>query len=493
LATNQPIFHLVWSGTERSALSREQGGLIESIEKICDVQIDKTLILSAERRGRTHPILHDVTQNQIMHIMVHFPNHPNITIKTEYKRMYPYNELASHIIGYLGKTDHRGKMGLERLLDNSLRGQPGIEKRINTSTGKTLQQQHVQRALMGEHITTTIDLDLQMHAEDVFHADYTGVFIVMNPQTGAIRSLVSRPSFDPNSFVSSIDTDMWQHFEENKVFLNRALMACYPPASLFKLVTICAALEEKIIDTSATWNCLGKLRFGGQLYRCNRLYGHGTMTLQEALAHSCNIPFYEIGKRISIDTLSAYAKKLGLGEKTRIILPERKGLMPTKEWKMEQLHEQWWQGETVIATIGQSYFSTTPIQIARMIGGFSTGYLVKPRILNDEVIERTALNISDETKTFIRNTMQLAVQEGTVRILKTFKDLDIRAKTGTAQVTHKSKRREGREFREHGWCTASIQSNEHEPLVTVVLIEHAGTSRPATRTTKRFIEKVFNA
>jgi penicillin-binding protein 2 len=355
------------------------------------------------------------------------------------------------------------------------------------SFGSNLYQEEVKHALSGKSIQTTLDFSLQHIAEQSFDADFSGALILMDPHNGALKALISRPSFDPMIFLEPLSYEQWHDLQQKKAFLNRAFNAMYPPASLFKLITISAALELGIIDENTTMHCKGYVRFAGRRYHCARRSGHGELSIPEAIAQSCNIPFYEIGKKISIDDLAHYAQRFGLGEKTHIMFNEEKGLVPTRQWKLETKGERWWLGETLSATIGQSYFLVTPIQVARMIASIFTGYLVTPRILEAESIQKTPLSLHAKTLKMLKRSLKSVVTQGTGAYVNKIEDLKIYAKTGTAQITSLIKRAHNEQYREHAWFIAHFKHKNNDPLVLVLIVEHAGTSRIATNIAKRFL------
>ena len=203
-----------------------------------------------------------------------------------------------------------------------------------------------------------------------------------------------------------------------------------------------------------------------------------------------NIIFYEIGKRISIDTIADYAYRFGLGKQTGIHFPEKTGLVPTSQWKIENKGERWWQGETVSASIGQTYLLATPLQIARMQSAIFSGFLTKPRILENEPIEQEPLDINPKTLKFLKKSMRATVEEGTGKRLKDIDDLTISAKTGTAQISSlKQRMLNSEEYREHAWFLGAFSYKEENPLVMVVLVEHAGGSRAPTSIARKFLIK----
>lgn len=491
LATNRPIVAMYWQGSGNKQLTTEQESALHFIEMIAEQPIDIPAALSAERLRKKIAIIEDLSGETLSRLAEQFPNHTNITFATTFKRFYPHGTIASHLLGYLCVTyDEQGTMGLEKVLDQDLKGIPGELIRMINSTGKHLEEKQTKKALAGRDIITTIHLEKQYIAETIFPTDYAGALIVMNPQTGDIEALVSRPTFDPNIFLRPLHTDEWQKLQENKPFLNRAFNA-YPPASLFKLVTISAALEHNIISSYDTWNCTGSIRFGARNYHCNRHSGHGTLNLMEALAQSCNIPFFEIGKKISIDQLADYAHRFGLGMKTDSIFPEKQGLIPTTSWKQQVKGEAWWPGETLSAAIGQTFLLATPIQMARMVSAIFEEYLVKPRILINEPICKEKLTISQPTLDFLKQTMKMVTEEGTGQLLN-LKDFEIYAKTGTAQVSSLQQRRfhrDEKKYFEHAWLLAYIKYADNEPIVLVILLENAGSARLATQTAVKFVHQ----
>ena len=269
-------------------------------------------------------------------------------------------------------------------------------------------------------------------------------------------------------------------------FLNRTFNANYPPGSIFKLVVTCASLETGIITPETIWDCKGFITFAGRRYHCHKLQGHGKLTVSQALEQSCNPLFFDIGTKMSIDTMADYAHRFGLGEKTNIIFPEKTGLIPTIEWKHEQKGERWWPGETLSAAVGQSFLLVTPIQVTRMIASIFSGYLVSPRLLQSEPFTKKPLRIKQETLDFLKQSMKKVVTQGTGKRINIVKNIEIYAKTSTAQTSALHKRHRGKRYREHGWFVAQFCYKTHRPLTMVVLVEHAGTSRIPILIAKRF-------
>ncbi len=496
LATNRPMTNLFWEGTGKVKLSPEQCTTIEILETILEKPIfaDEQLfdqLKYAERRYQKILLASDISFEKLSQIVEQFPDNKNVLVSTHFKRFYPYNSFASHILGYLTRMDMEmyGKMGLEKVFEDTLRGEHGQKLKTINSIGRNLTEVEIKKASAGKNIQTTLDIDLQNIVESVFPQEYVGTFIVMDPQDGSILALLSHPHFDPALFLEPLPEDDWRSLQEKQPFLNRAFNACYPPGSIFKLVTVSALMESGYITPESCWHCKGFSEFAGRQYWCNNRHGHGLLNVEQSLAHSCNIMFYEMGKKINIDMLADYAHRFGLGKKTNIIFAEKEGLVPSSAWKKRVKGERWWPGETLSASIGQSYALVTPIQVACMISSIFTGYLVTPRILMEQPVCQESLHISLETRKFLQQSMQKVVHQGTGQRVKTIKDIKIFAKTSTAQTSGWEKRDLGTEFLEHGWFVSYFYYKNERPLTVVILVEHAGTSRVATGIAADFLRK----
>jgi len=493
LATNRPVTTVYWQGSGKSNFSSDQLLLLQTIECITGTPLTSGAtfdeITVSEKRSKKTVLVADIDFATLSKIIEAFPNHENIIIDTHFKRFYPYNACCSHIVGYLGNITalSNGQSGLEKLFDADLCGKNGSIRNIVNSVGQCISQVELERALAGNDIHTTINIDLQLLCEKVFPEHRAGSFILLNPADGAIVALVSRPYFDPNMFLDPISRETWQGLQENNPFINRAFDASYPAGSSFKLVTISAALETGLIHQDSLWNCKGYTRFGNRKYWCARRSGHGEISIKKAVAESCNTLFFEIGKKIDIDLLAEYAHKFGLGKKTNIIFPEKMGLIPNREWKFDHKGERWWPGETLSVTIGQSFLLVTPIQIACMIASIFTGNLVVPRLLVNEPVMMSPLDIKPETIEFLKKSMKSVVKRGTGKSVRNVKDMKIYAKTSTAQTSDFSKRKLDEKYLEHGWFMGHFQYKEYDPLVIVILVEHVGAAQVATTIAKNFL------
>jgi len=493
LATNRPVVDLYWQASACRCTKDEIERLVHEVAALLEKPIDHAhlayTIMRAEKTGTCALIAPHIDFSALAKIKEQYADHPNIVTRYRFMRYYPHQLSACHVIGYLNNVEieNSGKMGLEKLLNNVLKGESGATLMITDAVGKTVSQTSVRGMQPGDTVCTTLDLDLQLMAEAVFDQELSGSFILMDPATGALRVLVSRPAFDPSMFLSSITQTQWQELQERRPFLNRALDTAYPPGSIFKLVTISAALENEYIDQDSHWYCCGYSTFCGRRYYCHKREGHGKVSVMEAVAYSCNPLFFELGKQMDIDLIAHYATMFGLGKPTQIALSEHKGLIPTRSWKRKCKGESWWQGETLSAAIGQSFILATPMQVARMVSSIFTGYLVNPRILETEPIHKETLNLHRDTLDFLRASMRSVVTTGSGRNVSRIRDMEIYAKTATAQTSALARREEGTQYKEHGWFVCYVRYKHHPPIVIVVLIENIGSSRVATGVVGNFL------
>lgn len=492
LAANRPIFDLHWHGAGRSLLSEHDRQILEKISKILDFDFlqnpKRRTIEYAERYSRRVLLKADVNFAQLCQISEQCSDAQRLVVSNRFKRVYPHNTLASHILGYLNKGEGIGQSGIEHHFQAALQGQEGKLLQVINSKGKLLAQEVYKEPQAGSDITLTLDFKLQQLAETLFQQDQSGAFILMDATDGSIRALVSYPHFNPNVFLNPLSEEAWSKLTENNPLINRATSAHYPPASTFKLVTLAAGLEEDVIQVDSEVQCNGYITFCGRKYFCIKHLGHGKLTPKQAIAVSCNITCFHIAKKLNIDQLAEYARRFGLGRKTNFLLPEKSGLVPTIAWKRAAKGERWWKGETLSACIGQGYLLATPLQIACMVSSICTSSLVRPRLLEQEPIENEVLNISQPTLTFLREAMKEAVDNGSARNLRRLKAFDVYAKTGTAQTCSLDHEQIYKHQLEHGWVVGYFYyKNNPRPLTFIAFVEHAGSSRPAMHIVDKFL------
>lgn len=434
--------------------------------------------------------------SDIAYIEARRSDFPGFIIEIEVSREYIYGDVGSHLIGYLGKLSPSqskdpafkdvppdtfiGQWGVEKLFDNSLRGTPGKRIIEVNALGREIRLLQENPPIKGKNITLSIDLNLQKEAEKVF-GERAGALVAMKPDTGEILGLISKPSFDPNLFTRGISHEKWTAIIKDKKnpMLNRALQSQYPPGSTFKIVTAIAGLEEGVINPDIKVDCRGGTYYGNWRFGCWRKQGHGVVSLHRAIVESCDVYFYEAGKRLGIDKIYDYAMNLGLGKKTGIELgKERQGLIPNTQWKLENKKLPWFLGDTFNTAIGQGYVAVTPIQLALMTSTVANGgNILKPTLLKDDPpIVSGKVHIRPATFELVKKALSGVVNEpsGTGWASRS-QLLPIAGKTGTAQVISLKSGYKyiSEKFRDHAWFVAFAPVEKPE-IALAVFVEHGG-------------------
>lgn len=420
---------------------------------------------------------------------------PGVIVEVEPQRTYPSSRFAAHLLGYVREAndeqlrqgryrrgDMVGQSGLERLLDEFLRGRDGGERIEVDALGRPVRlvQQHEPHP--GAEVVTTVDRRIQEAAEAAME-DKVGSVVVMDPRNGDILALVSTPAFPIDRFTGTIDRAAWLQVVQDpeRPLLNRAIQSQYAPGSVFKIVVAAAGLQEGTLAPMDRVFCDGEFHLGTWTFRDWKVRGHGWVNLHQALAESCNIYFYQAGLKIGGATIAKYARAFGLGEVTGVDLAgERSGLVPKP--RVRRGRETWPSGEVVNMSIGQGRLLVTPLQTARFMAAVANGgVLWKPRLV--QRIERPGQGVvwSDPGKVvghvplspivwaFLRQSLTAVVTEGTGMGAR-IPGLDIAGKTGTAQTIHNSKADKGQD---HAWFAAFAPAHDPE-VVVVVLAERGG-------------------
>jgi penicillin-binding protein 2 len=433
---------------------------------------------------------------EVTYIEARRSDFPGLMIEIEVSRGYIFGNAGAHLIGYLGKMTPAqskdpefrdvppdafiGQWGVEKLYDKSLRGTAGQRVIEVDALGREIRLLQEKPPVKGADLTLSVDIALQEEAEKAFEGR-TGALVALQPGTGEILGFVSSPSFDPNKFAKGIGPDDWASLsgDKNLPMLNRAIQSQYPPGSTFKIVMAIAGLEEGVIDESTKVNCRGGINFGKWHFGCWRKGGHGQVSLHRALVESCDVYFYEVGKRLGIDKIYEYATRLGLGRATGIPLgSEKKGLIPNTKWKLEARKAQWFLGETFVNSIGQGYVSATPIQMATMMSAVADdGNIYRPSLLKGAkpVLVANA-GLKPETLEAVKSALKGVVNEpsGTGWVAKSGV-ATIGGKTGTAQVVgiRRDSKYLSEKFRDHAWFVAFAPVEKPE-IAMSVLVEHGG-------------------
>lgn len=435
---------------------------------------------------------------------VQFSQRENIIVNQTSKRFYPDGKLASHVIGYVSKANQQeednneiaqltgfiGKSGIEKYYDTQLSGSSGYKKYKVTARNRKIED--LEKVMpQRDNITLTIDRDLQKYTASLFAED-SGAIVIMDARDGAILAAGSFPEYDLNSFVSGISQKEWEELsgDFNHPFSNRLVNGLYPPGSVIKMGVSLSLLNSKLINEYTKHYCESDFQLGGRSFRCWKEKGHGWVDMKRAIRESCDDFFYKSSFRVGINTISNDLMRYGLGVKTGVDLPrEFFGIVPSREWKKSKYGKPWYQGETLITSIGQGYFLVTPMQIARHTALLATGKLVTPRFvarIGEKPVKSESVEVFNDFEKsklpFIREAMHEVVHHdrGTARwYVKT--DVDVAGKTGTAQVVgipqSEKKRMKEHELdyysRSHAWLT-SYAPYENPRYVITVLVEHGG-------------------
>ena len=455
-------------------------------------------------------IRENLTWEQMAAIQLNAPDLPGIIIDEGLSRFYPFKEASAHLLGYVGAVSEEeiasgnpllklpgfrvGKSGIELEYNTALCGKEGAQRVEVNAVGRVIREIERDEGVPGTTLPLTIDMRIQNIAYKKMK-DESGAAVLLDIYTGEILALVSTPGFDPNKFNRGLTSEEWRKISTNErnALLNKALGGLYSPGSTFKMIVALAALEAGVIRPDTKVFCGGHIMMGSHRFHCWKGSGHGNVDLKEALMHSCDIYFYEVARRTGIDKIAAMAKRFGLGVSTGVNLPgEKAGLMPTRRWKEVILGEQWLQGDTYNAGIGQGYILTTPIQLAVMTAVLANdGYKIKPTILVPEnrdssVCHGENLNISKTHLQLMREGMFDVVNasEGTGKAARlNIGGKLIAGKTGTTQVKRISmkEREQGVrsqddipwEERNHA-LFVSFGPTDNPRYALAVVIEHGG-------------------
>jgi penicillin-binding protein 2 len=453
----------------------------------------------------------NMPRDELVLVETNLFNLPGIMIQVRPQRHYIYDMFGSHVIGYLGEIsetelnsgnypanksgDFIGKFGVEGRYQKFLNGFRGGEQVEVDAAGRRLQVISRQAPIPGYNVSLTIDKDLQLLAEEQLR-EKKGAIVALNPKNGEILAMASCPAFDPNLFVGGIEKVEWNRilYSEDHPLQNRAVSGQYPPGSVFKIVVALAGLEEGILDPQEESVCYGRIRVGRRLYNCWRKHGHGRVDLHKAIVQSCDVYFYRLGRRLGVDKIAHYAKKLGLGTRSGFDLGfERAGLIPTTQWKLKRWGVPWQAGETLSTAIGQSFVLVTPLQMVRVAAAvFNGGRIYEPHIIrwigkDDELVYKSTPKLTAEIKVNPEN--MALIKEGLIGVVNErhgtggrarIKGATVAGKTGTAQVVNLETEKElvtdgeiPEEFRDHAWFVA-VAPAEDPQVAVAIIVEHGG-------------------
>ncbi len=432
-------------------------------------------------------------------------------IEQGYSRRYPLGDAAAQVIGYIGMTDRAmqdyqrlasksqffmtGISGLERAFDRSLAGRAGQHALIADAMGQIVgEDESLQISEQaGTNLNTTISDNLQKRLADLLKEYKSGAGIVMDATNGAILAMVSAPGFDPNIFRTEGGSEYSEKLNKDplKPFMNKALEGLYPPGSVFKIIVALAALESGALTPTEKIFCPGKWEYGNHLYHCWEAKGHGWENLSDALAHSCDIYFYQVALRIGIDVIKSMAERLGLGQMLLNTLPrEAAGIIPDKKWKERNIGSTWYHGDTIISGIGQGFILTNCVQLATMMARVATNKKVVPYIIANELEKNKVDGLGLKNSRLVLGGLERVTKQGgtAAGAAINVRGMRMGGKTGTSQVrTISKKERESGvltndqlawQQRNHGLFVGYAPTDNPKYIVAVIT-EHAGSSGPA--------------
>lgn len=428
-------------------------------------------------------IARGLTPEQVTAIEEYNAQLSGVELQIEPVRDYPYGETAAHLLGYTGEItqeelnkrsdeyrlgDIIGRMGAEAAFEERLRGEWGGQQVEVNGAGRIIRILGEKEAKAGENVTLTLDIALQQAAEKAL-GERNGAIVALNPKTGGVLAMASRPTFDPNIFSETITQETWQKLQgKDNPFVNRALQG-FPPASTFKVVTATAGMEsgkyppDTILDTYAYLNVSG-VRFG----EWNRA-GFGRLGYAGALGWSSNTFFGQVGRGVGGETLIKWARRYGFGQETTLELPEEKaGLIADEAWKQERFDRSWSEGDTVNMSIGQGFTLATPLQVAVMFTvPANGGYRVNPHLLKTEGNPsqwQVPMNLQKSTVSTIRQGLRQVVSGGTGTVLNVSTLPPAGGKSGTAEAPP---------GKNHAWFGGYAPHDDPE-IVVVAFAEHSG-------------------
>jgi penicillin-binding protein 2 len=518
LARNYSGYTLEISPRKVKSLDRT----IEQISQLVDVTSRdrarfKKLMLEA-RNAESLPIRTRLSDDEVARFAANRYRFDGVDIKARLFRQYPYGEVASHVIGYMGRinqedqeqlaeagleanyrgTDFIGKSGLEASYQDELHGVTGFEQVEIDAAGRGIRTLSRTPPQPGNNITLTLDLKLQQVGEAAF-GDRRGAMVALEPSTGAVLAFVSKPGYDPNLFVDGIDPQSWAELNNSpdKPLLNRANNGVYPPRSTFKPFMAMAALETGKRRFNSTIHDPGYFEFGGRRYRDSKKGGNGTVDLMKSIVLSSDTYYYQVANDMGIDAIAAFMTKFGFGARTGIdLIGEGTGVLPSPEWKLKRFRtpaqQKWYPGETISIGIGQGYNAYTPIQLAQALATLlNGGTMYKPHLVahidnvrtgerrNIEPQVTQRVKFRPEYVDFVKRAMAGVNKEGTGARAFAGAQYTSGGKTGTAQVIAMKQNEKYDEakvaerHRDHSWFIA-FAPVENPKIALAVIVENGG-------------------
>ena len=511
LVDNRPSFDVVFvpedARDRRRQVLRNLAGFLGDAEPA---------ILNAVRTptGKRPPyqgivIRRDVDWQGVVALESHQLDLAGVSLQVAPRRYYPDGPLAAHLLGYVGEVsqaeltdgasgyhsgDILGKAGLEKAWDGELRGAPGGQQVEVDALGRRVRVMEEVPDQPGSTLTLTLDRDLQ-EAADRALGESDGSIVALDPRSGEVLAMVSHPAYDPNVFARGVRRDEWRALVQDAKhpLNNRAVQGQFPPGSTFKVAVATGALEEGVVTPFTGMSCSGGIPFGNHFFRCWKKGGHGGVNLHRAIVESCDVFFYQVGRRLGVDGIAEYARRLGLGLPTGIRLEhEKSGTIPDTQWKRRRFNQPWFEGETLSVAIGQGYVTATPLQMANLAATVANGgtryrpYYVK-RInapdgtlreeFGSEVLGEAHLKKSTLSQIHAAMRDVVMTDSGTGKKARVL-GVEVGGKTGTSQVAKMGEDRNrlnrgAAVLRDHAWFIAFAPVEAPE-IAVACIVEHAG-------------------
>ena len=525
---------------------KDRDEVIQKMSIILDMSVERIHKVikrnGGQARYRPITIKKDISPREVAILETEAEKIPGIRVSTFISRDYLDSEIGAHTLGYISEIsqsqlpkyrrrdkfnyklgDFIGQSGIEEYFDNILRGIDGqeiVEVDARGRMRRVLEDNKLYKdiknlpVLPGNNMRLTIDRNLQLAAYKALEEKWVVLWRLMLKRVMFLRWF-QVPSFDPSKFSTKLTTNYWNSIilNENRPLRDRSIQEHYAPGSTFKAITALAALEEKVIDEKTSYPCKGKLKLGNRTFHCWKKSGHGDVDVIKALKESCDVFFYQIAKKMSIDTLAEYARAFGVGSRTGIDLKrETTGLMPDSDWKEKRFGRSWQGGETLGCSIGQSYVLMTPIQIAVAYAALANGgKIFKPNLIKEvfsvfgEINQKFSPKIKSEIKMNSKNLelikkglFSVVNEKGGTAYWYRPKNVTMSGKTGTSQVKSFSaqdiyKKCEDREYksRHHGIFAAYAPADKPKISIAVVVEHGCHGSSAAAPVAKAIADEYF--
>jgi penicillin-binding protein 2 len=489
----------------RAANLEETFSFLEGLGLSSQYLHERLLASSSYPRHQGVVLRENLSVTEKAYLLSHQAEHPELVIAEAPRRVYRHGPLAAHALGYVGEISERqlgmpefggfkagtivGKSGVERTYNHLLTGKDGQRRIRVNSRGEAQELLQILPPVEGRPLELTLDLDLQLVAEEAL-GDDPGAVVAFNPQNGEILAMASRPSFDPNDFAVRISAGKWKELisDPDHPLQNRVTQSTFSPGSVFKVILALAGLEKGIINENTSVFCGGGINLYGHYFRCWKPGGHGHVNLPQAIQQSCNVYFYLLGQKLGIDSISDFSRRVGLGRSCGIdLFGEASGLVPSVDWKMRATGQRWYAGETISVAIGQGPMHVTPIQLGRAVGVISTGRAPGLRLVKDPTLAAfdskptaaTALSFDPDHLDVVREGMWRVVNQwGTGRAAQVT-GFEVCGKTGTAQTIGNARRATltkefAARFEPNAWFVGFAPRDNPE-IVVAVIVQRGGS------------------